>query len=152
MSDPLVRCQKCQWHSLWSDLGIKSGTDRRAQCPNCLELGEFIIAPSPDAGTGTPDDESFKPFFDRAEQSSTYWRKLYTLTQEALAAAMADKELLEWQNKERLTVTWNDRHGAFIVQGQHQVCGNMGRGKTVIEALRAARAAKSEGGEDRKPA
>lgn len=58
-----------------------------------------------------------------------------------------DWSLIEWQNKERLTVTWNDRHGAFIVQGQRQVCGNMGRGKTVIEALRAARAAKSEGGE-----
>src|SRR5687767_11846150 len=48
-------------------------------------------------------------------------------------------ELLDWMNQERLTVTWNPYHDAFIVQRYHQVCGNIGVGKTVIEALAAAR-------------
>lgn len=70
-------------------------------------------------------------------------------TERHLRATNADLtrrlELIEWQNQERLTVTWNDLHGAFVVQGPRQVVGNMGRGQTVIEALDAARAKDGKG-------
>jgi len=48
-------------------------------------------------------------------------------------------ELLDWMNQERLAIMWSPDHDAFIVQRYYQACGNIGVGKTVIEALRAAR-------------
>lgn len=140
-----------------------------AYCSDCQKPEPFRLPqtelpkadlkqPSPDAGTGTPETDAATKYSAQIypienEKIEAVVRADFARSLETrLAAALADLELLEWQNKERLTVTWNHWHGAFIVQGQHQVCGNMGRGKTVIEALRAARAAKSEGGEDRKPA
>jgi hypothetical protein len=53
-----------------------------------------------------------------------------------------ERELLVWMNHERLTVTWNPYHMAFIVQRPEQVVGNIGKGPTVTDALRAARSQK----------
>lgn len=115
------------------------------KCPKCRPW----LSPSPDAGTGTPDDESFKPFFDRAEQSSTYWRELYTLTQEALAAAMADNAALR-ADKER--VDWLETQDCWIgICGDYNAEPIHSAGGCYVAKVRdicdAARAAKSEGGE-----
>lgn len=47
-------------------------------------------------------------------------------------------ELFNWQEKNKATVGWNDRCGAFIVQRKDQTVGHIGIGSTPSEAIRDA--------------
>ncbi len=51
-----------------------------------------------------------------------------------------DTLLLQWIQDGHNTISWNDRAGGFIVQECQQVCGNIGHGSTLRQALRAAMA------------
>jgi len=57
--------------------------------------------------------------------------------QAQLREARKDSERLDAISAQKLTVTWNNLRDSFIVQGQHQVCGNIGHSKPLRELLDA---------------
>jgi hypothetical protein len=52
-----------------------------------------------------------------------------------LSELLLDKQRLDAVERNHWQVWWNDRSNGFIVQERDQVAGNIGRGRTVREAI-----------------
>ncbi len=56
-----------------------------------------------------------------------------------LAELRADKARLDWMERHRAGAEYNDRIASFTVQRYQQVCGCIGDGQKLREAIDAAR-------------